>query len=499
MNIGEPASGGGFRVRDVFRHGAEPPPLQFIARQRHWPWFIVAITCIGAFVGQLDASIVQLVLPTLVDAFHAPLGRVSWVALAYPLAFAAFLPISGRLSEMYGRKLPYLCGYLLFAIASALCGFAGSLPTLVAFRLLQGIGGASLGANSITILVNAVGPARRARAMGIFAAAQAVGLSAGPAIGGVLVGVFGWRWVFWVTVPFGAVAFVLGWLTLPRTARVSADKTFDWAGALLLAPALVALIFALNHVSALGSTSPTLLTCAAAFIVLIALFVWRERSIAVPLVNLQLFAFPAFTRGVAGVVLSYALLYGMFFLISFALVRGYHVAEAVAGLRLASIPIAIGVAAPFSGALADWWGPRSPTVLGMAICIGVLLALSVMAPLERIGLVIGLGLLALFGVGIGLFIAPNNATTMGAAPTALSSQAGAMLNLMRSLGTSIGIATASSMLSWRMAAVSRAPSSIFGFDGRPLLAAVESSFAMLVLFALTAGIISLVRNPAISK
>jgi hypothetical protein len=131
----------------------------------------------------------------------------------------------------------------------------------------------------------------------------------------------------------------------------------------------------------------------------------------------------------------------------------------------------------------------------MAICIAVLIVLSVIAPEERIGLDIGLSLLALFGAGIGLFIAPTNTATVSAAPADFSGQAGAMLNLMRSLGTSIGIAAASSMLSWRVLAVTLAPSSAFNSEGHPLLAAIESSFAMLMIFALIAGALSLVRNP----
>lgn len=193
-------------------------------------------------------------------------------------------------------------------------------------------------------------------------------------------------------------------------------------------------------------------------------------------------------------MLGYALLYGMLFLISFALVRGYHLPEAVAGLRLTAIPVAIGVVAPLSGVVADRLGPRLVRVAGMAVCLAALMALSVMAPEKRVGLVIGLGLLALFGAGIGLFIAPNNSATMSAVPANRSGEAGAMLNLMRSLGTSLGVASASSMLSWRFQVLTEAPSSAVIFEGRPLLSAVESVFTMLMVFAAIAGGLSLIRN-----
>ncbi|MGB7434802.1 MAG: MFS transporter, partial [Candidatus Acidiferrum sp.] len=138
-------------------NGYEPAPLKAIARLSYYPWVVVGTTCIGAFIGQLDASIVQLTLPVLEREFHASLSAVSWVAIGYSLAFASILPLFARLSEIFGRKVPSIIGYALFASASALCGMASDLRWLVVFRIAQGVGGALLGANSITILVKAAG------------------------------------------------------------------------------------------------------------------------------------------------------------------------------------------------------------------------------------------------------------------------------------------------------------------------------------------------------
>ena len=139
----------------------EPAPLSAVIRHSSYPWLVVGVTCIGAFIGQVDASIVQLALPALERSFHTALSSVSWVAIAYMLAFAATLPAFARLSEISGRKLPYIFGYVIFTGASLLCGAAGSLAQLIFFRLLQGAGGALLGANSLTILASAAGPQRR--------------------------------------------------------------------------------------------------------------------------------------------------------------------------------------------------------------------------------------------------------------------------------------------------------------------------------------------------
>jgi MFS family permease len=158
----------------------EPSPAGPLRRLPSYPWMVVAVTCIGAFIGQVDASIVQLALPTLEQAFDAPLSAVSWVAIGYQLSFAAILPVYARLAEIAGRKLMYLIGFALFAVASLLCGMAGTLWQLIAFRVLLGLSGAMLGANSVVILVKAAGPERQGAAMGVFAAAQAIGVSVGP-------------------------------------------------------------------------------------------------------------------------------------------------------------------------------------------------------------------------------------------------------------------------------------------------------------------------------
>jgi MFS family permease len=135
-------------------------------------------------------------------AFDRSVDDVRWVAITYPLAFAAFLPVFSRTCEIHGRKLLYLAGFVIFAVGSLLCGFASSLAWLVVFRIVQGIGGAMLGANSMAILVKSIDSSRRARAIGLFTTAQAIGVSAGPAVGGLLLEMLDWQWVFWVAVPF---------------------------------------------------------------------------------------------------------------------------------------------------------------------------------------------------------------------------------------------------------------------------------------------------------
>ena len=441
----------------------------------------------GAFIGQLDATIVQLALPTLGSYFDASLQRVSWIALSYLAAFVAFLPIFGRLCEMFGRKTLYIFGYLIFIAASALCGFASSFEQLVIFRFLQGIGGSLLGANSISILVKTVSPAQRGRALGWFAAAQAVGMSAGPVLGGLLLASLGWQWIFWLTVPFGALAVILGWLALPRSTGTQPNRAFDWGGALLIGPALILLVAVLNHVSNWGLSSPMTLGSLAMAALLLALLVRRERIFQTPLIDPAMFQSSAFCSAAAGVALGYALLFGMFFLMSFAQGHGFGEPPGMAGFHLAIIPMAIGLTAPFSSMVKKQLGARWAGLAGMALSfMAVALLFSTLGQVEDHRLFDGIAY-ALFGAGLGLFIAPNNQVAIAAVPPELSGPAGSLLNLMRALGTCLGVAGGATMLALNLEGSDSISRTWLSSSGADMLIAVRHSLPLLAVIALLAS------------
>jgi len=260
---------------------------------------------------------------------------------------------------------------------------------------------------------------------------------------------------------------------------------------------LTAAVFALNQVSALGLTSPALLGSAGIAIVLIFLFLRQERASHSPLIDLALLEEPAFLGGALACALSYAMLYGMFFLASFALVRGYENSPTTAGLKLAIIPVSIGVVAPFAGALADRIGTRLLSVAGMAICFVALIALIAIVREPVVNLWIGFFALVAFGAGLGLFIAPNNHATIKAAPANLSGIAGGMVNLTRILGIVAGVASASAMLSWQLQ-VARGSTErrLAAFAPHHFVEAVAGGLVMLAVFALIAGAISMIRKHA---
>lgn len=474
--------------RLIARLTTEPAPLAWLERQSWHPWLVVGLVSMGAFIGQLDATIVQLALPSLGHHFDASLQHVSWIALSYLAAFVAFLPIFGRLCEMFGRKTLYIFGYLIFIAASALCGFASSFEQLVIFRFLQGMGGSLLGANSISILVKTVPPAQRGRALGWFAAAQAVGMSAGPVLGGLLLATLGWRWIFWLTVPVGALAVVLGWLALPRSTGAQPDRAFDWGGALLIGPALILTVAVLNYVSTWGLESPATLGSLAMAALLLMLLVRRERRFAAPLIDPALFQSLAFCSAAAGAALGYALLFGMFFLMSFAQGHGFGEPPGNAGLHLAIIPVAIGLTAPFSNAVRERMGGRWIGPAGMALSIfAVALLFSTLGRVENHRLFDAIAY-ALFGAGIGLFIAPNNQVAVAAVPPALSGPAGSLLNLMRALVTSLGVAGGATMLALNLESPDGGSHTWFSSSGADMLIAVRHTLPLLGAIAVLAGV-----------
>ena len=470
----------------------EPAPARFFERRAAYPWFVVATVCLGAFMGQLDASIVQLAMPALEDAFDAPLNAVSWVAVAYVLGLAAALPAFARLAEIDGRKTLYLFGFVVFGLFSALCGLAPSLTLLIAFRVLQGISGALAGATSVVILVAAAGPARRGRALGIMAAAQAIGLSLGPTLGGVLLATSGWRSIFWVNVPFAVIGVALAWLILPKTSALGEDRRFDTIGAALLIPALVTVLTIIAEGHAWGFSTP-LIACAAAAPVFLGLFIWREARAPAPLIDLSLFRSAAFSAGCVGILVSYAMLYGMFFAMSFALIRGYHDPAFAAGLRLTIVPVALGLVAPFGGA----WAEKRPRLLmasGMAVCLAAALALTALLTGTPESLNGVMAALAAYGVGLGLYIAPNNSATFGAAPAEKSGVAGGLLNLLRVFGTGVGVAAASTALGWGLESATGAGPRTAQAHEAALLSAVGGVLAMLAVFAALGAAVAFVRS-----
>ena len=409
-----------------------------IRNSPHAPWLAVATVCIGAFMGQLDASIVTLAFPALRHTFGSPLIAVQWVGQAYLLVLIALLVTAGRFADMVGRKLVYTYGFVLFVVGSALCGFAPSLGTLIAFRLVQGLGAAMFQANSVAIVAGAVTKDQLGRAIGVQGAAQALGLALGPAVGGLLIAAGGWRLIFFVNVPIGAVGITLAALLIPRSTLLAQRTRFDWAGLAAFTPAICCLLLAVSSGPRHGWGSPQVLALFAAAVVLAAVFVAHEHRVTGPLLELRCFRRIAFSSGVASGLLSYLVLFGTLTVVPFYLESARHEPASTAGLELLVLPLGLGIAAPVAGRLTNRFGSRPLTVGGMTTTAAALIGtLTTSGSTPAL-----LAFLLLAGIGLGTFTPPNNAAIMQAAPVALGGLAGGVLNTTRGLGTSFGLATA---------------------------------------------------------
>ncbi|HXM71192.1 MAG TPA: MFS transporter [Thermoanaerobaculia bacterium] len=389
-------------------------------------------------MGQLDASIVSTALPVIRTNLHGSIASVEWVVLVYVLVLAGTVAAVGRIADRVGRKLLYTYGFGIFVAGSAACAVAPSLGLLVLARLVQAIGAVMLQANSFALIRDVLPPSRLGTGLGIQGAAQAAGLSVGPALGGVLTALGGWRLIFLVNIPIGLIGLALGWFLLPRSTQHDPESRIDPYGTLLLAAIPAAVFAALSFAAQSGTpawTEPVLigLTC-----ILIAGAVVRQRSALGSVVDATLIRIPPFVAGAIAALLSYVVLFGCLVSVPIFLERSGR-GPVAAGLELSALPVALMVVAPLGGAIRDRIGSRVPTGAGMLLTAAGMALLAV--PASRADLTVVA--LAVAGAGLGLFVAANNAATMFSAPPQRAGAAGGLLNMARGLGTALGVALTS--------------------------------------------------------
>jgi EmrB/QacA subfamily drug resistance transporter len=413
------------------------------ARRPEWvrenpnaPWFVVASVCVGAFMGQLDASIVTVALPRIAAGVHTSTTTVEWVSLSYLLVLVCALATVGRLADRLGRKLLYVDGFVVFTVGSLLCALAPTIGWLIAARVLQGLGAAMLQANSVALIRIAMPDASLGRAIGVQGTAQALGLALGPVIGGALLSLGGWRLLFLVNVPAGAIGLILGWLLLPRSRPGDAQPgRLDISGALLLAGAGGAALLVLSFVRELAA--PTAIALAVVAIGCAVTFVLAERRAKDPLVDMRLVVQRPVGFGLAGALASFAVIFGVLFALPFHL-AAEHVSPGLTGLELAVLPVALALAAPTAGRHAS--RPVARRLMGASLALAASGLAIIAAWHGTVGLLAGL---AVSGAGIGGFVPANNASIMSAAPRSSAGVLSGVLNMTRALGTALGVALAS--------------------------------------------------------
>jgi EmrB/QacA subfamily drug resistance transporter len=401
-------------------------------------WQLLALTAVGAFMWPLDGSIVSVALPVMGKDLGLSFTAAVWVSAAFLLTTAVLLIPAGRIADQHGRVRYYLLGIAVFTVASALCAVSMGDTWLIVSRIIQGVGAALIGATAAAIVTWVFPPHERGRALGINVMSVYLGLTVGPPLGGFITDAVGWRWIFLINIPIGVAVLVWGWFMLPRS-ESEAGPRFDWIGSVLLGLFLVCLLVPLTFSVQWGWASPSTLGLLAVSAASLVAFVVHERRTEHPILNLDLvLKNRLFAAANTAALLNYMALYGISLLTAIFLELVQKQTASLTGWLLLSMPLLMAVLSPFSGRLSDRIGSRVLATGGMvAIATGmILLAFTTeTAPLWRFA-----ACLAVVGVGMAMFSAPNTSAVMGSVRRDQLSQASAFLSTMRTSGQALSVA-----------------------------------------------------------
>lgn len=421
-----------------------------IKQSPRWRWFILATVSVGTFMATLDSSIVNVALPTISAQLHSDLSILQWVVTAYLLTISSLLPVFGRLADLLGRKKIYSTGFLVFTIGSGLCGFASNIWFLVGMRVLQALGASMLMSNAAAITTANFPPKERGRALGLTGTVVALGSLAGPAIGGILIGIAGWRSVFYINLPIGILGFIAAQIILPADTARSDKETFDFGGAVFFTMGMVSLLFAINNGQDWGWSSLPILAGLILGIVLLGLFFYSEARVDQPMIDLSLFKNRPFLIGNLSGLLSFISMFANTMLMPFYLQHILNYTPTQVGLLMTSFPLIMAVAAPISGHASDRIGPVALTTGGLAITAAGLFYLSSVTAVSPAWQIVPGPLL--MGLGAGMFQSPNNSSVMSSVPRAKLGIAGGLNALVRNVGMVVGIAFSVTLFENRQAA-----------------------------------------------
>jgi EmrB/QacA subfamily drug resistance transporter len=399
----------------------------------------------------LDASIVNIALPTLTKELGVELYRIKWVVISYLLVITCCLLPFGRVADQYGRKKTFQVGFGTFVLGSLLCGLSGSLPLLVASRILQGLGASMLMANGPAIIAAAFGQ-DRGKALGTLAMVVSAGLVTGPSLGGILITQFGWETIFWVNIPIGIIGILLTQFFVPKDVRTPSEAPFDWGGAFLQFVLFVGLILLVDPPAVSIATFPQLpvprLVLGTVLLLCLSLFLQVEREARAPVFDLSLLKNRTFWSANLASFLMFVSFASITVLMPFYLEGVKGLGTHHAGLVMTAIPVTIFVVAPFAGRLSDRWGSRGLSILGASLGFLALLSMSGVAGFgveQGTSVPFVVFFLAVIGMATGFFQSPNNNAIMSVVPGSKLGVASAFLATIRNLGLVMGTGMATAL------------------------------------------------------
>jgi EmrB/QacA subfamily drug resistance transporter len=418
-----------------------------------YKWIALAVVLCGTIMTILDATIVNIAIPTLQHDLHAgSYTDIAWVVTGYLLAQGAVIPLTGWATDRWGTKRLYLITIVMFTVASMLCGVSQNLGELIVFRVVQGIGGGMLMPIGMTIILQAVGPQQMGKVMGIFGVPMLIAPAVGPVLGGFFVQDFSWRLIFYVNVPIGIVAFIAAMRFLRESHR-TAGLRLDLIGLLTGVPAVLALMYAVDRSTDLGWTAPLVVSLLVASVLLMGAFVLRQLRTSEPLLRLSLFRDRTFSLAMALSFLIVTALFGTMLLLPLYLqeVHGYNAIET--GLLLLPQAAMAAVSMPLGGLLTDRIGPKWVVASGLLLLTVGSVVLAQIHYDSSNWVVIGA--LMLRGVAMGFAMMPTMSAAMARVPRRYTSRASSITNTLQRLSSSVGIAVLVTVLAGQFATAAK--------------------------------------------
>ncbi|MER6420712.1 MFS transporter [Streptomyces sp. NPDC001137] len=405
-------------------------------------FLVLAICCMSLLIVSLDVTALNVALPSMQRELHASTAGLQWTIDAYTLVLASLLMLSGSTADRVGRKRVFMAGLIIFTAGSLLCSLAPNLDSLIAFRMIQAVGGSMLNPVAMSIITNTfTDPAERARAIGVWGGVVGISMAAGPLAGGLLVESVGWRSIFWVNLPVGLAALLLTLRYVPESRAPKARRP-DPVGQLLVIALFGSLTYAI--IEAPNSGADYVLPFVAVALAALAGLLWYEPRRDEPLIDLRFFRSVPFSGATVIAISAFAALGGFLFLSTLYLqnVRGYDALHA--GLWMLPMAVPTFLCAPLSGRLVGSRGPRlSLLVAGAAITASGVLFAGFEAETSNVTLFVAY---LLFGIGFGFVNAPITNTAVSGMPRAQAGVAAAVASTSRQLGQTLGVAVVGAVL-----------------------------------------------------
>ena len=400
-------------------------------------WYILFSVGMGVFLATIDASIVNIALPTLVKTFNTKFSVVQWVTLSYMLTIATLILSMGRLGDLKGKKIIYLSGMIIFTIGSVFCGLSQTVYWLIFFRVVQGVGAAMMASLGVALVTEAFPARERGKALGTIGGIVSIGIITGPVLGGILIDVISWHWIFFVNIPIGILGSIMVLRFVPVSVKIK-EQSFDFAGAGTMFISILSFLLALTIGQNLGFRNQWIILLFAIWMTSLVIFLYLELHVQQPMIDLHIFRNSLFSLGLFTGFITFVATAGVVLLMPFYLenVLGYNPHQV--GFLLATVPVSAGMVSPLAGTLSDRFGSRVISIIGLVFLVAGYYSLTTLTENTT-----ALGYILRFlpvGLGIGTFQSPNNSAIMGAAPKKYLGIASGLLSISRTLGQTSGIA-----------------------------------------------------------